>query len=577
MAHQLSFIARADILQAMDNIDANGIPADHQWNEFWIFHKNNAYPFKYTTELAALSAGRPKRTVDFQSNASNRRAISKLGFNIRYLDPKQPLSEPRFWIAASYYGPQGDQKDMLPEFIEKGYWATDHDPLSKEGGKIFKKLKSVNVYDRIGIRYLSRKNNTIEIAAIGTVKNTDQINVGTLQVVWDLKPLAYIGNKPSEKDAGDWWKTLIEIIRPDDVELLFGFAKTFNRAARLAWNSNGWIMPSGTSGKSTNTKSHEKQYGYGHEEWLFDTGKIIDGYHYGFLEPIRKHQQAYTGKCFNVWLYTINGSNKLRYWVGNIEQVEVIDEDHAEQITNYYDKLSWLEEMKDQIIQSGANTKGFSNYKGIDLFNIRFKPGNVILNDPYYELPGSHDIYKTQRYTLLFQKKEYLINEPDIAADFTFVDPGTIEDNCEDPKTPKKGMKIPAPKPVEIVYLHDAICRGLTKKLRAIYGKSNVKREHPAGYGQFRIDIVVKDDVGLIFYEVKSYTLLITSIREAMGQLMEYAYWPNKLRAKKLVIVTQTPLTPSAAKYIKHIRDTCELPVYYQSYDCSSETLSMEE
>jgi hypothetical protein len=575
MAHQLSFISPANIIQAMDTIDADGIPEDHQWNEFWIFYRNNPYPFKYTTKLAASAAGTPKRTVDFQSNSSNRRAISNLGFNIRFLNPNQSLVKPRFWVAASYYGPPGDQKDMLAEFIEKGYWATDHDPGSKEGEKIFQKLKSVSVYDRIGIRYLSRKKNTIEIVAIGTVKNTDQIGTGRFDVVWDLKPLTYKGDKPNEKDAGDWWKTIIEIVRPDDIELLFGFAKTFNRAARLAWNSNGWIMPSGTPGKSTNPKSHEKQYGYGHEEWIFDTGKLIGNYHYGFLEPIRKHQQAYTGKHFNIWLYTINGANKLRYWVGNIEQVEVIDEHHAEQITDHYRKEGWLEEMRNQIIQSGANTEGFSNYKGIDLFNIRFKPENVTLNDPYYELHDSHDIYKTQRYTLLFQKSEYLIRSPEIEGEFTFVNPGSLEDDLE-PKTPKKGTKIPAPRPVEMVYLHDAICRGLTKKLKTIYGKSNVRREHPAGYGQFRIDIVVKDDDDLIFYEVKSYTSLITSIREAMGQLMEYAYWPDKQRAKKLVIVTQTPLTPSASKYIKHIRDTCGLPLYYQSYDHLSEKLSME-
>lgn len=175
MTHQLGFINFKDIIHAMDVIDAEGIPADHNWNEYWIFYRNNAYPFKYTTELAASNAGFPKKTLDFQSNLSNRRTISNLGFNIRFLNPKQPMAQPRFWITASYYGPPANQKNRLHDFIEKGYWATDHDSLSKEGVRIYKMLKSVNVYDRIGIRYLSKKNNTIEISAIGSVKNTDKI------------------------------------------------------------------------------------------------------------------------------------------------------------------------------------------------------------------------------------------------------------------------------------------------------------------------------------------------------------------------------------------------------------------
>ena len=58
------------------------------------------------------------------------------------------------------------------------------------------------------------------------------------------------------------------------------------RMARICWNDNGWVFPSGRLGKSKDKKSHEGKYGYGHEEWLMDTSKLINGYNYGFLEPI---------------------------------------------------------------------------------------------------------------------------------------------------------------------------------------------------------------------------------------------------------------------------------------------------
>src|ERR1017187_2678303 len=104
------------------------------------------------------------------------------------------------------------------------------------------------------------------------------------------------------------------------------------RFARLCWNDNGWVIPSGKEGKSKNETTHEAQKGYGHEEWLFDTSKIIDGYHYGFLEPIRKRQDTYANKRFHVWLYTINGINKKRYYAGEIKNVDVLDKKSAEKI-----------------------------------------------------------------------------------------------------------------------------------------------------------------------------------------------------------------------------------------------------
>ncbi|BCV27179.1 hypothetical protein [Shewanella algae] len=58
------------------------------------------------------------------------------------------------------------------------------------------------------------------------------------------------------------------------------------KIARICWNSNGWITPSGRPGKSSNKDSYEYQNGYGHEEWLLDTTKIIDGYHYGYIKQL---------------------------------------------------------------------------------------------------------------------------------------------------------------------------------------------------------------------------------------------------------------------------------------------------
>lgn len=122
------------------------------------------------------------------------------------------------------------------------------------------------------------------------------------------------------------------------------------RVCRITWNQDfGWIRPSGPYGKSKDVESHEFINGFGHEEWLFDTGKLIEGYHYGFLQPINAHPKTYEGRIFDIWLYTIDGVSGKRYWIGEIKNLIVINNDEAVNITDSYRTRGWLNEMLQQL------------------------------------------------------------------------------------------------------------------------------------------------------------------------------------------------------------------------------------
>lgn len=347
------------------------------------------------------------------------------------------------------------------------------------------------------------------------------------------------------------------------------------RIARLAFNTHGWVMPSGRYGKSTHPDTHEARYGYGHEEWLFDTSKLIDGFHYAFLEPIRKQQAAFIGKKYDVWLYTIDNISKKRYWIGEISNVEVLDNEQAEIIREEYVLRNWMKEMEIQILASGANPEGFSNWKGVDLFNIRFAPDDAKLNDPYYELPIENAINEQSRYAFAFFKEEFKVDE-ETEPYFNF-QPPNASNNSSRNTCDKSTRYHREPKTIEISYLHKAISDDLTIVLRNQYGFNNVRPEHPAGYGANRIDIVVNDINGLIFYEIKTYPNLKTSIREALGQLIEYTTWTNQSKAKELIIITQ-PCSifelKKAKIYISHLRSVYKIPIYHQTFDIETKQLS---
>ena len=113
-----------------------------------------------------------------------------------------------------------------------------------------------------------------------------------------------------------------------------------NRITRLCFNTANWTEPTGPEGKSA--EGHEGEFGYGHEEWLFDLSRLIDGHHYGFIEGFRNKTASYEGQRMNLRFYTIDGRDKRRYWAGRITDLEVIGAEEAEAIREEYERLGWL-------------------------------------------------------------------------------------------------------------------------------------------------------------------------------------------------------------------------------------------
>jgi len=350
--------------------------------------------------------------------------------------------------------------------------------------------------------------------------------------------------------------------------------KIEKRIARLTWNSNGWVKPSGRKGKSKNKNTHEGKFGYGHEEWLFDMGKLIEGYHYGFLEPIRKQQQAHIGKTYDVWLYTIDNITKKRYWIAEIMYIEVIDNNQAQKVKDFYIKNKWHNEMQLQIIDCGANADGFSEWNGINLFNIRFKPSNIKFNSEYFELPKRNKIYGLSRYSFAYYHKDFSLNNDEKSFIFT---PDEEKTENNDNVQIKTSIYNREPKAIEVNYIHQAISNALKEKLKSQYGSKNISTEQNSGYGNNKIDLVVKTKSAYVFYEIKSYNSTKASIREAIGQLLEYCFWKDNNNASKLIVISQKLGDLEDAKiYIKNLRSNLKFPIYLQTFDLSTKELSEE-
>jgi hypothetical protein len=111
---------------------------------------------------------------------------------------------------------------------------------------------------------------------------------------------------------------------------------------------------------------------------------------------------------------------------------------------------------------------------------------------------------------------------------------------------------------------HNLLQAALTRRLIATFGASNVADEHPSGLGT-EIDVVVRHGGHEFwYYEIKTTLSPRACLREALGQVMEYAYWPGAQEPARLIVCGESPLGEDGAAYLRLLNERFRLPVAYE-------------
>ena len=116
---------------------------------------------------------------------------------------------------------------------------------------------------------------------------------------------------------------------------------------------------------------------------------------------------------------------------------------------------------------------------------------------------------------------------------------------------------------VDIALRHKWLQGALYTCLSAEAGSSNVAIEHPLELG-VRVDAAVRIGKTFAFYELKVAPSVQACVRPAIGQLLEYAHWPDAARAEELIIVGECVPDDSARVYLQSLRRRFSLPVWYR-------------
>ena len=121
-----------------------------------------------------------------------------------------------------------------------------------------------------------------------------------------------------------------------------------------------------------------------------------------------------------------------------------------------------------------------------------------------------------------------------------------------------------AEKELDLDLRHNLLQETLYQRLASQFGKDNVRAEQPSGVGT-KIDIVVKMTKEYWFYEIKTALTPRACLREAIGQLLEYAFWPGAQEPTRFIVVGESPLDKDGQEYLRRLKKRLSLPIEYEA------------
>jgi hypothetical protein len=322
--------------------------------------------------------------------------------------------------------------------------------------------------------------------------------------------------------------------------------------ARIVYNRLDWRQPSGDA-RHSEVGTYASEKGFGHEEWLFRSEWQIDGWRYAFVQGVNKSRKRLLTKPapFDLRLFTKRTDGR-RLYVADIRDVMCLTDDEARRAWDVFCQRGWAEAMYNEVREVDGDPAAIGDPTWTSsILNIRFRPADVG-RFPAETFAGIEDrVQRLDRYRL-------------------FSDVGG--DNVPSTRAVRPGLiTLPSIDRVErssasaITYdaVHAKMQAALMRELQAKHGDHRVRRE------QGFVDIIVDDDGEVTFYEIKSDPSPRTVIREALGQILEYAYHASGpgLSPHRLVIVGRVPMAAADAHYLALLCKRFSLPVEYRTVE----------
>lgn len=320
------------------------------------------------------------------------------------------------------------------------------------------------------------------------------------------------------------------------------------KLCRICWNTAGWRRPTGEAVELETGDSYVAQNGYGHEEWLFNYEWMINGYRYGFVQPIGKFHAKYAGDTTSLCLYTVT-PDKDRLVVGVIREVYIPTLPETKDIFREFKKRGWIKQMEKDCLALGVGPFNADGLNEGGVINIRFRPEDVELFDPMLVADPTHTISRNSRY--------HPFNWDGVLPSISDTVVGTSNSKK---KRSEKSRKRAAQEGSEYDPTHVRLQNRVYDLLVGYFGAGNVF------YERNYVDLAVDTDSSTTLIEIKTAPTAKRCMRDAIGQLLEYAHYPKVKKNCEFVIMGDAPMTRKDQCYLDFLRTQYNLPLHYSQY-----------
>lgn len=121
-----------------------------------------------------------------------------------------------------------------------------------------------------------------------------------------------------------------------------------------------------------------------------------------------------------------------------------------------------------------------------------------------------------------------------------------------------------AERQLNITLRHNLMQSALCRRLIADHGVEHVADEQPSGLGM-KIDVVLRTQTQEYwYYEIKTASSPRACLREALGQILEYSFWPGAREASRLIVCGESALDEDGAAYLRLLQTRFNLPIMYE-------------
>ena len=338
---------------------------------------------------------------------------------------------------------------------------------------------------------------------------------------------------------------------------------------RLIWNMNGWRAPSGEFLEAEYTWG--SQNGFGHEEWNFQRRHAVDDYVFGyvFARPARIADKL---PKFRVVFYSKPPDGQWLL-VGEYSEAEVVTKNDIARMDQYFEDNSIYDERAEQLVPLTLDrteflgrhdfTKlGLSRRRKIIRSELKGSVTNgfYLLKCPVHGVipyPGGIPAKPKLLKQLLSRGKQYIypfypsksVRAPPIMRDTTSKAIVQLNEGSY--------WRLSSPTRRRVLKRHNIMSNRFADWLKT-QTYQGVSQENN------RVDVEFRSGEDLCRAELKicGDGKPLWSIREAVGQLLQYNLYGNRQPAKHWFIVLDEKPDPWDFDFIEALRENYDMPIW---------------